>query len=226
MLESATAGGTGVAPLGAIILEARSESKALNVVTDQLYQVHLEPPVDAISPTSIRNVEEALPASPPTTALDESDSELDCDLALENPELRAPSPSTEALQKRIKLLEQRAFASEQERQRLLVGVWRGVTGETVATSDEDVVDAVWKLARQRDTSADDAHFPREGAKKDVARFLVGLMPTLPPRAVRLAGLGSFMGPELELNSTSRACSPVFDDEGTPNMCRRARFITY
>ena len=206
---------------------SRRESKALDVVTNfrlqGLLQAHAGPPVDA-SPTSIRHLEDALPASPTMTTLTESDlDELDLGPALlEQPEFKELSSSTAELQEKVKQLEQRAFASEQERQRLLVGVWRGVTGNTTTDSDEDVIDEVWRLARERDIDEDDSHFPQEGAKKDIARFLVGLMPTLPPRAVRLAGIGSFVGAELGLDLT-RPCSPMFDDKGTPSMCQRARF---
>ena len=208
---------------------SRSEATALSV-NDQPHQSHPAAQLTDASacPTPICSDEGEIPASPTTAELGESNvMELEIGPALESLNLGELSPTAALLHEQVKRLELRAFASEQERQRLFVGVWRGVMGHAAADSDEDVIDAVWQLARQRDTNQDDvSHFPCEDAKKDVARFLVGLMPTLPPRAVRLAGLGSFMGPELELNSTSRACSPVFDDEGTPNMCRRARFITY
>ena len=208
---------------------SRSEATALSV-NDQPHQSHPAAQLTDASacPTPICSDEGEIPASPTTAELGESNvMELEIGPALESLNLGELSPTAALLHEQVKRLELRAFASEQERQRLFVGVWRGVTGHAATDSDEDVIDAVWQLARQRDTNQDDvSHFPCEDAKKDVARFLVGLMPTLPPRAVRLAGLGSFMGPELELNSTSRACSPVFDDEGTPNMCRRARFITY
>ena len=199
---------------------SRSESTALSV-NDQPHQTHPAAQlIDASAcPTSICSDEGEIPASPTTAELGV---ELEIGPALESLNLGELSPTAALLHEQVKRLELRAFASEQERQRLFVGVWRGVTGHAATDSDEDVIDAVWQLARQRDTNQDDvSHFPCEDAKKDVARFLVGLVQTLPPRSVRLAGMGSVVGPEPEL-VLSRARTPMFDEEDR-DMYPRARF---
>ena len=199
---------------------SRSESTALSV-NDQPHQTHPAAQlIDASAcPTSICSDEGEIPASPTTAELGV---ELQIGPALESLNLGELSPTAALLHEQVKRLELRAFASEQERQRLFVGVWRGVTGHAATDSDEDVIDAVWQLARQRDTNQDDvSYFPCEDAKKDVARFLVGLVQTLPPRSVRLAGMGSVVGPEPEL-VLSRARTPMFDEEDR-DMYPRARF---
>ena len=199
---------------------SRSESTALSV-NDQPHQTHSAAQlIDASAcPTSICSDEGEIPASPTTAELGV---ELGIGPALESLNLGELSPTAALLHEQVKRLELRAFASEQERQRLFVGVWRGVTGHAATDSDEDVIDAVWQLARQRDSNQDDvSHFPCEDAKKDVARFLVGLVQTLPPRSVRLAGMGSVVGPEPEL-VLSRARTPMVDEEDR-DMYPRARF---
>ena len=207
---------------------SRSEATALSV-NDQPHQSHPAAQLTDASacPTPICSDEGEIPASPTTAELGESNvMELEIGPALESLNLGELSPTAALLHEQVKRLELRAFASEQERQRLFVGVWRGVMGHAAADSDEDVIDAVWQLARQRDTNRDTnqddvSHFPCEDAKKDVARFLVGLVQTLPPRSVRLAGMGSVVGPEPEL-VLSRARTPMFDEEDR-DMYPRARF---
>ena len=58
---------------------SRRESKALDVDTNlrlqRLLQAHTGPPVDA-SPTSIRHLDDSLPASPTMTTLTESDLDI------------------------------------------------------------------------------------------------------------------------------------------------------